>query len=145
MYKVIGSAKTRAMRVIWMLNELDVPYEIDPVRPRDAKLTAINPTGKVPVLQDGDDYVIDSTAICQYLADKHGALTFKAGTIARAHQDSFTRFALDDCEQPLWTAAKHTFVLPKELCVEDVKKRRAASTSTRRWQHSRFAWATSST
>ena len=138
MYKVIGSPKTRALRVIWMLNELGVDYEIDATKPRDAKLTAINPSLKVPILQDGADYVIDSTAICQYLADKHGKVTHPAGTIARAHQDSFTQFALDDIEQSLWTAAKHTFALPEEYRVPDVKRacrfdfdRAMASFSTR--------------
>ena len=122
MYTVIGTPKTRAIRVIWMLEELGQPYDIDPVPPRDAKLAAINPSGKVPVLKDGEDYVIDSVAILQYLADKHGALTNKAGTIPRAHQDSWTQFAVDDVESPIWTAAKHTFVLPKDLRCEDAKK-----------------------
>jgi glutathione S-transferase len=121
MYTVIGTPKTRAFRVIWMLEELGVPYRVDPVPPRDPRLSEINPSGKVPILQDGTDYVIDSVAICQYLADKHQALTFPAGTIARAHQDSFTQFAVDDVESCLWTAAKHTFVLPKEMRIADVK------------------------
>ena len=56
MYKVIGSPKTRAFRVMWMLHELGQPFELDPVPPRDAKLAAINPSLKVPILQDGDDY-----------------------------------------------------------------------------------------
>ena len=111
MYTVIGSPKTRAIRVIWMLEELGVPYSLDPVPPRDAKLAAINPSGKVPILKDGGDYVIDSVAILQYLADKHGKITNTAGTIARAHQDSWTHFAADDVEYGLWTAAKHKFVL----------------------------------
>ena len=122
MYKVIGSPKTRAIRVIWMLEELGQPYEIDPVAPRDAALTAINPSLKVPVLKDGNDHVIDSTAICQYLADKHGKFTNKAGSIARAHQDSFTQFAMDDVEGPLWVAAKHSFALPEQYRVPDVKR-----------------------
>jgi glutathione S-transferase len=122
MYKVIGTPKTRAIRVIWMLKELGEPYEVDPLPPRDARLSAINPSLKVPILKDGDDYVIDSVAICQYLADKHGKLTHKAGTIARAHQDSFTQFAVDDVELPLWVAAKHTFALPEEYRVPDVKR-----------------------
>jgi glutathione S-transferase len=122
MYKVIGSAKTRAFRVMWMLHELGQPFELDPVPPRDAKLAAINPSLKVPILQDGDDYVIDSVAICQYLADKHGQLTFPAGTIQRAQQDSFTQFAVDDVELTLWVAAKHTFALPEEYRVPDVKR-----------------------
>ena len=121
MYTVIGTPKTRALRVIWMLEELELPYTIDPLPPRDAKLADINPSGKVPILKDGNDYVIDSVAIIQYLADKHGKLTHPAGTIPRAHQDSWTQFAVDDVESCLWTAAKHTFVLPKELRVPEAK------------------------
>jgi glutathione S-transferase len=122
MYKVIGSPKTRAFRVMWMLEELGQPYAIDPVAPRDNALLAVNPSLKVPVLQDGTDYVIDSVAICQYLADKHAMMTFKAGTIDRAHQDSFTQFSVDDVELCLWVASKHTFALPEEYRVPDVKR-----------------------
>lgn len=122
MYKVIGSPKTRAFRVMWMLHELGEPYELDPMAPRDERLEAINPSRKVPILKDGEDYVIDSVAICQYLADKHGKLTKKAGTIARAQQDSFTQFAVDDVELPLWVLAKHTFAIPAEYRVPDVKR-----------------------
>lgn len=122
MYTVIGSPKTRAFRVMWMLEELGEPYTVDPVSPRDAALSAINPSLKVPVLKDGSDYVIDSVAICQYLADKHKKFTYPAGTIQRAHQDSFTQFAVDDVESGLWQASKHTFALPAEYRVEDAKR-----------------------
>jgi glutathione S-transferase len=122
MYKVIGSPKTRAFRIMWMLEELGQPYTLDPVPPRDQSLAAINPSMKVPVLQDGGDFVIDSVAICQYLGDKHGQMTFPAGSMARAHQDSFTQFAVDDVELSLWVAAKHTFALPEEYRVPDVKR-----------------------
>lgn len=122
MYKLIGSLKTRALRVAWMLNELGEAYELDPLPPHDAELAGLNPSLKVPVLKDGGDYVIDSVAICQYLADKHGKMTFPAGTIKRAHQDSFTQFSIDDVESACWVAAKHTFVLPEEYRVADVKR-----------------------
>ena len=122
MYTVIGTPKARPFRVTWMLRELDQPYELKPVRPRDPSVQAVNPSGKIPVLKDGDDYIIDSVAICQYLADKHGQLTFPAGTIKRAHQDSFTQFAMDDVESSLWTVAKHTFARPPEYRVEDAKR-----------------------
>ena len=121
MYTVIGAPRTRAIRVIWMLEELGQAYRVDPAKPRDEAVAAINPSGKVPILKDGDDFVIDSVAIVQYLADKHQMLTHTAGTIARAHQDSFTQFCVDDVESCLWTAAKHTFVLPPELRVEGAK------------------------
>lgn len=122
MYTVIGTAKTRAFRVLWMLEELGLTYKHIPTVPRDPSLKGLNPSGKVPVLIDGEESIIDSVAICQYLADKHHQFTFPAGTIARAKQDSFTQFAMDDVESNLWTAAKHTFVLPQELRVEDVKR-----------------------
>lgn len=122
MYEVIGNPKTRAIRVTWMLRELDQPYKLTPTFPRDSSLAALNPSLKVPILKDGDDHVIDSVAICQYLADKHGKLTNKAGTIDRAHQDSFTQFAIDDVELPLWVNAKHAFAIPEEYRVPDVKR-----------------------
>ena len=90
--------------------------------PRSPALAPLNPSLKVPILQDGAETVIDSVAICQYLADKHGKLTFPAGTIQRAHQDSFTQFAVDDVELSLWVAAKHSFALPEEYRVPDVKR-----------------------
>lgn len=122
MYKLVGSPKTRAFRVLWMLEELGLAYTVVPTAPRDPSLAALNPSGKVPILIDGEDAIIDSVAICQYLADKHGRFTSPAGTIKRAQQDSFTQFATDDVESCLWTTAKHTFVLPKELRTEDVQK-----------------------
>lgn len=122
MYTVIGTPQTRALRVIWMLEELGEAYTLDRRPPRDPAVLAINPSGKVPVLIDDGVAIFDSVAICQYLADKHGQLTFKAPSIERAHQDSFTQFAVDEFEGPLWVAAKHTFVLPEEYRVVDVKR-----------------------
>ena len=115
MYKLIGSLKTRGIRVLWLLEELGAEYEVDPVAPRSEEARAINPSGKVPMLQDGDDIIIDSVAICQYLADKHGKFTYAAGTIERAHQDSWTNFAIDELDSALWFMAKNTFILPEEL------------------------------
>lgn len=121
-YKIVGSLKTRAFRVAWMLNELGQKFTVDPVAPRAPSISQLNPSGKVPILLDGDDAIIDSVAICQYLADKHGQCTFQAGTIERAHQDSFTQFATDDIESCLWTVSKHKFVLPEELRIPAIKE-----------------------
>ena len=57
----------------------------------------------------------------QYLADKHGSLTFKAGTIERAKQDSFTQFICDEIDGALWTAARNSFVNPEEKRVEAIR------------------------
>ena len=121
MYKVIGGVKTRAFRVIWMLEELGQPFELIPAGPRTEEAKAYNPTGKVPALLDGQELLTDSVAIMQYLADKHGALTAPAGTVARARQDAMTCWLIDEFDAILWATAKHSFVWPKEMRVPEIK------------------------
>lgn len=121
MYRVIGQAKTRTFRVMWALEELGQPYEAEQVLPRSERVLALNPSGKVPVLLDGDKAITDSTAIITYLADKHGALTRPAGSIDRARQDSLTHLILDELDAVLWTAARHSFILPQSHRVPQVK------------------------
>ena len=121
MYTVIGSTKTRAFRVVWLLEELGLTYTHLPLRAASDEVRPYNPTGKVPVLLDGDTTVTDSTAIMTYLADKHGALTNPAGTLDRARQDSLTHFLLDEFDAVLWTSARHSFILPEELRMPAIK------------------------
>ncbi|TKW66447.1 MAG: glutathione S-transferase [Paracoccus denitrificans] len=130
MYKLIGARDTRAFRVMWMLEELGQPFEAVHAAPRSDGVIAFNPSGKVPVLIDDGTPITDSTAIIQYLADRHGKLTHKAGTLERARQDSLTQFLLDEYDAVLWTAARHTFVLPQELRVSGIK-------DTLRWEFQR--------
>ncbi|GGB39972.1 glutathione S-transferase [Roseibium aquae] len=122
MYKIIGFPRSRAMRVMWLLEELEQPYEIDPAKPHSEAITAVNPSGKVPALVDGGAVLTESVAICTYLADKHGQFTFPAGTLERARQDAFTQFAVDVLEGALWTAAKNSFVHPETLRVPEIKR-----------------------
>lgn len=130
MYQVVGTIRSRAFRVLWMLEELGQPYEHFPAQPRSEQASEFNPAGKVPTLVDNGVAITDSTAIIQYLADKHGTLTFPAGTIERAQQDSLTQFLLDEFDAALWVAARHTFVLPEEL-------RQAAIKDSLRWEFAR--------
>ncbi|MEZ5871699.1 MAG: glutathione S-transferase family protein [Nitratireductor sp.] len=121
MYKLIGSPSTRAFRVLWMLEELGVPYELERAGPQSEAILAVNPGGKVPALIVDGEVVIDSVAIIQFLADRHGKFTFPAGTTERAKQDSFTQFACDDMDGACWNHAKHSFILPEELRVQEAK------------------------
>jgi glutathione S-transferase len=122
MYTVIGDLKSRAFRVVWMLEELGAPYTLQAAAPGSEAARAVNPSGKVPVLMADDAALTDSTAILTYLADRHGALTHPAGTLERARQDAMTFRILDEIETPLWTAAKHSFVLPEARRVPAVKE-----------------------
>lgn len=72
---------SRSQRVLWLLEEMGLPYEI--VRyPRDPKtrlapaaLKAVHPLGKSPVLVDGDVTVAESGAILEYLVERYGRET----------------------------------------------------------------------
>lgn len=75
--KLFWCPQTRAVRLVWMLNELGVPYEKvlidirDTSKPRDREFALASPMGKVPALADGEARLADSAAICLYLADKY--------------------------------------------------------------------------
>lgn len=130
MYKVIGSLRSRTFRVLWALEELGVPYEHLAAPPRSDEVLAVNPAGKVPVLIADGVPVTDSTAIVQFLADRHGSLTFPAGTLDRARQDSLTQFLLDEFDAALWMAARHSFILPEAL-------RQSAIKDSLKWEFAR--------
>ncbi len=121
MYQVKGAIRTRTFRVLWMLEELGLDYDLLDTAPRSEQINAYNPTGKVPVLLVDGEPIIDSTAIITYLADKHGGMTYPAGTLERARQDALTQFVLDEIDAILWTAARHTFILPEEMRLPEVK------------------------
>ena len=117
-YTLIGTPNNRAFRVLWALEEMSLPYHLEVAQPHSSTIKTINPSGKVPALIDhaaGEQAIFDSVAIVQYLADSNQQLTFDAGTIERAQQDSFTQFACDELDGSLWVLAKHAFVWPEEM------------------------------
>lgn len=69
---------SRSQRIIWLLEELELEYEIkyykrDPDTNRaPAELKAIHPLGKSPVIEDGDDIIAETGAIIVYILDKYG-------------------------------------------------------------------------
>ena len=70
---------SRSQRVLWLLEELGVPYAIklyqrDPkTRLAPAALKAVHPLGKSPVITDGDETIAESGAILEYLVERYGA------------------------------------------------------------------------
>lgn len=113
MYQVVGPKKSRALRVLWALEELGAPYDHRPEMPGSDAVKALNPSGKVPVLIVDGETLTDSTAIMTYLADRHGALIPAPGTTRRAHHDALMHTVLDEMDAILWMAAKHSFILPE--------------------------------
>jgi glutathione S-transferase len=75
MLKLYHAPRTRAFRALWMLEEIQAPYELVPVDLREGgqgtpEYRAVNPMLKVPALEDGEAVVAESGAILLYLADR---------------------------------------------------------------------------
>ncbi len=70
---------SRSQRVLWLLEELGLPYEIkryqrDPkTRLAPAALKAVHPLGKSPVITDGGETIAESGAILEYIVERYGA------------------------------------------------------------------------
>jgi glutathione S-transferase len=69
---------SRSQRILWLLEELELPYEIKhyardaTTRLAPAELKAIHPLGKSPVVTEGEATVIESGAIVDYILRHHG-------------------------------------------------------------------------
>jgi glutathione S-transferase len=75
--KIYHAANTRSVRILWLFEELGLPYELerfnlgDPAM-RSPEYRRIHPMGRVPALQDGDVTIYESGAIVQYVLAKYG-------------------------------------------------------------------------
>nr|WP_284500368.1 glutathione S-transferase family protein [Microbulbifer sp. GX H0434] len=120
MIKLYGTPPTRVLRVIWLLNELGLEYEIHPVdllkgEARRDDFLALNPAAKVPVLVDGDLVLTESAAIQLYLAEKHPEAGFIPQSLQeRAQMYRWIFFLVTEIEQPLWRIGRHTFLYPED-------------------------------
>ena len=121
MITLVGTRKTRGFRPVWLLEELGVEYDHIPAMPGSAEIRAHQPSGKVPALIVDGQVIGDSVAIMAYLSDRFGKFTFPSGSVERGIQDAHVNFILDEMDAVLWTAARHTFVLPEEHRVPAVK------------------------
>lgn len=68
---------TRSVRILWLLEEMGLPYQLRSLAYDSAYFAsdafrAINPMGKLPALHDGDQTIIESAAIMDYLLHRHG-------------------------------------------------------------------------
>lgn len=118
--KLYEFAPTRSIRARWALQELDLPFESVPIKllegdGRTPEYLAINPTGKVPALVDGDFVLTESVAIVVYLAEKnpHKGL-LPTDLKQRTQLNRWLLFVVTELEQPLWRIARNSFLYPEE-------------------------------
>ena len=100
---------SRSQRVLWLLEELGLPYEIKHYQ-RDPKtmlapesLRQVHALGKSPVITDGDETVAESGAIIEYLIERHGngRLMPAPGTPERLRYRYWLHFAEGSAMPPL--------------------------------------------
>ncbi|NQE64673.1 glutathione S-transferase family protein [Caulobacter sp. RHG1] len=100
---------SRSQRVLWLLEELGVPYEVKRYE-RDAKtmlappeLKAIHPLGKSPVITDGDKVVAETGAIVEYIIETYGQgrLIPAAGSPERLRYTYWLHYAEGSAMTPL--------------------------------------------
>jgi glutathione S-transferase len=100
---------SRSQRILWLLEELGLAYEIKKYA-RDPKtmlappeLRAVHPLGKSPVIQDGDTIVAESGAIIEYLVGRYGngSLAPQPDTPERLRYTYFLHYAEGSAMPPL--------------------------------------------
>lgn len=100
---------SRSQRILWLLEELGLDYEIrryqrDPATMlAPASLKAVHPLGKSPVITDGDLTLAESGAIIEYLVERYGngRLVPKAGTPEKLRYTYWMHFAEGSAMPPL--------------------------------------------
>lgn len=100
---------SRSQRILWLLEELGVPYEVkrylrDPkTMLAPAELKRIHPLGKSPVITDGGLTLAESGAIIEYLAERYGdgRLLPRAGTPERLRCTYWLHYAEGSAMPPL--------------------------------------------
>ncbi len=101
MITVYHLERSRSERVIWLLEELGVPYQVerfarDPATQRAPEaLRQLHPLGKAPVVRDGDALLVESGAIVEHLLERHGdgRLAPPPGAPGRARYLQWLHFA----------------------------------------------------
>lgn len=136
MLKIYHSQGARSLRVLWLCEEMGVPYETAEasfMKPSD-EFKAINPLRTVPVLIDGDVTMIESVAMMIYIMAKYGPTDLEvkpkeagyaeylqylmfgeAGLAAYANPLVGTRYVAPDDQKQNWTASYIKSTMLKRL------------------------------
>jgi glutathione S-transferase len=110
---------TRAANVVWMLEEVGVPYELAWIDIRrgahkEPEFLALNPMGKLPTLVDGEVVITESAAIALHLADRYALRTLapEIGDDARATYYRWILYSPSVIEPAAYAHSAHWDVKP---------------------------------
>ena len=116
--KVYGYAASRAIRTLWLCEELGLAYEhiktaVSDGGTRTPAYLKINPAGHIPAIDDDGFALSESMAINLYLAKKHGKL-YPAGAQGEAKAWQWSFWVMAELDQPVVRWITHSMLLPME-------------------------------
>ena len=121
MLKLHHAPRSRSLRIVWLMAELGLDYELNQMsfHPSDLKSDehrARHPLGRVPVLEDGDQTIYESGAIVWYLCTKHagGALIPSVDAPEYGEFLQWFHYAEGMVMPPVNTIVVHTLLLPED-------------------------------
>ena len=113
---------TRSSRPRWLLEELDVPYTLQPVDLFGGESNPVHPLGSVPALRVDGETMLESGAICHWLADRFAdkQLAPALASPQRARYEQWMFFVPGTLEPPAFDILMHTMILPEKKRVPEI-------------------------
>jgi len=118
MLQLYGNPRSRAMRCLWMLEEMGEPYQLIEKSTRADELQnpeylRLNPNARIPTLVDGDVVLWESMAINLYLAQKYEGPMHSVGPTVLGLAAQWSFWAMSELEGLLLELLNHRAVLPE--------------------------------
>ena len=120
MIKLYHASKTRSVRVLWLLEELGVRYELALIpftqdALKSAAFLRVNPCGSLPAIEDGEVAMFESGAIVEYVLERYGngRLAPPLGSPVRARYLQWLHFGEASLLPPLGDIAQHAMFRPE--------------------------------
>lgn len=118
MLRLYGSARSRAVRTLWMLGELGLTYDHKDYLPRapetrTPEFRALNPNGRVPVIDDDGFVLSESMAINFYLAKKHKSPLYPSDPRNEALALQWSLWETDRLDRQIVNYVRHTTEFPE--------------------------------
>ena len=118
MLRIYGAAKSRALRTLWMVGELGLPYDHKDYLPRapetrTPEFRALNANARVPVIDDDGFVLSESMAINLYLAKKHKSALYPADPKHEALALQWSLWETDRIDRQIVNYVRHSKELPE--------------------------------
>jgi len=133
--KLYYAPRTRCVRIVWLLEELGLPYQLQRVEflpPEKAFFSQKTPLGKLPTIEDGDVVMCESGAIVEYILERYGAgrLAPPIGSPGRAAFLQWLHFAESTAFPPLgiivWLTRYRSDAEQQAVLIQDARARAVA-------------------